>query len=54
MIKFLEYFIYCFKSNICLYCEIICPQPMAFFTKEVNSRLAKRPSKPNGRLANLG
>ena len=28
--------------------------PVASFTKEVNPRLAKRPLKTNGRLANLG
>ena len=28
--------------------------PVASFTKEVNSRLAKRPLKINGRLANHG
>ena len=27
--------------------------PVASFTKEINSRLAKRPLKTNGRLANL-
>ena len=27
---------------------------VAFFTKEVNPRLAKRPLKTNGRLANRG
>ena len=29
-------------------------RPVASFTKEVNPRLAKRPLKTNGRLANLG
>ena len=35
------------------FCDIQMGYPtVAFFTKEVNPRLAKRPSKTNGRLGN--
>ena len=35
-------------------CVLICEPPVASFSKENNPRLAKRPVKTNGRLANRG
>ena len=43
-----------FLINMDFNIEFVCnADPVASFTKEINPRLAKRPLKTNGRLANL-